>query len=455
MADHFIRQIKIARHFYISQYRYIDRNAKRAMKKNSFGYLVDLYIRSRFAKDMTFFETESGANLLEFLEKIVKIEEISDNNQHAYRISIDRKRIDPGKNELNIKKAAIEHEKARQMIGLHNNNALISVLVRFENFLNDYFMWLINKYPDKYLSEKQIKYSELLKFNYEELRSELAKEAANSIMSQPLNDWFKIIRSHKISLEIISTQLHDFTEIYYRRNLIVHNNGKINRQYLAGIKADGNSYQLGQQLITDQQYVLKAINTIMIIVYGILYASLKVNKEDKDEYLDFLFSAGFEHMLEEDWDISYFIFGLLMNEKCKDVLTNVLSQINFWISCKNKGQFEQVKAEIEATDYSAMSISVRMAKEILLENYETAVSLMDEAIACEMTPDVVETWPLFIQFRKTKYYKAFKEKYADRIEQQTVTSDDLESNKTDTKDMNILKDDIQTDSFEEKQPSQC
>lgn len=342
------------------------------------------------------------------------------------------------------------------MIGLHNNNALISVLVRFENFLNEYFIWLINKYPDKYLSEKQIKYSELLKFNYEDLRGELTKEAANSIMSQPLNDWLKTIsHNHKISLEVISTQLKDFTEIYYRRNIVVHNNGKINRQYLAGIKADTNDYQLGQNLITDQQYVLKAINTTMIIVYGILYASLKVNKEDKDEYLDFLFSAGFEHMMEGEWDISYFIFALLIKEECKDTLTNVLSQINFWISCKNKGEFEQIKAEIEATDYSAMDISVRMAKEILLENYETAVPLMDEAITCKMPPDVVETWPLFIQFRKTEYYKAFKEKYADRIEQQTVTSDDLESNKTEAKDMDILKDGIQTDSFEEKQPLQC
>ena len=231
----------------------------------------------------------------------------------------------------------------------------------------------------------------------------------------------------------------------------MHNNGKINRQYLAGIKADGRDYQLGKKLVTDRQYVLESISTTMIIVYGILYASIKVNKEDKDEYLEFLFSAGFEHMMEEDWSVSYFIFGLLINEECKNVLTNTLSQMNFWISCKNMGKFEQSKAEIEEVDYSAMNISVRMAKEILLENYKAAVPLMDEAMSCEMTPDVVETWPLFIQFRKTEYYKVFKEKYADRIEQQMLTSEDLESRKTESNDVSILKSDIQTDSFEENQ----
>ena len=78
----------------------------------------------------------------------------------------------------------------------------------------------------------------------------------------------------------------------------------------------------------------------IIIVYGILYASLKVNKEDKDEYLKFLFSAGFDHMMEEEWDISYFIFALLIKEECNLFPVRVtflcgsgleVSQIGKWI----------------------------------------------------------------------------------------------------------------------------
>ena len=45
---------------------------------------------------MTFFETESGAKLLKFRENVVKIQEIND-DQHVYRVSIDRNRIDPKK----------------------------------------------------------------------------------------------------------------------------------------------------------------------------------------------------------------------------------------------------------------------------------------------------------------------------------------------------------------------
>lgn len=42
MADHFIRQIKIARYFYVSQYKQIDRVSKKNIKRNQFGAIVDM-----------------------------------------------------------------------------------------------------------------------------------------------------------------------------------------------------------------------------------------------------------------------------------------------------------------------------------------------------------------------------------------------------------------------------
>lgn len=425
MADHFIRQIKIARYFYISQYKQIDRVSKKAIRKNQFGAIVDVYLRSLSSGDMSYFETESGKNLLKYIESVVKVEEIEEPNRRYYNVAINKKRVDPEKNELNIEKAAIEYEKARQMLDIHNNNALISLLIRFESFLTDYFEWLVKKYPNKYLSEKCIRYSELIKFDFENLKKELSTEAANSIMSQPLDEWLKVIKSHKFDLATLSDCLNEFTEIYYRRNLIVHNNGKVNRQYLAGIKKDEAAHPLGKKLITDKQYILNAYNVTMVIVYGLLYVSLKGNKEDEEEYLEFLFGSGFDHMMENDWPISSYIFELLVNNNTQSEISIVLSQINYWISCKNMGRFNEVREEIEAKDFSAMDVSVRMAKEMLLENYDTAILLLDEALLTGMTPNMVETWPLFIQFRKTGHYKEFQRKYAKELEHQIINPEDL------------------------------
>lgn len=435
MADHFIRQIKIARYFYVSQYKQIDRVSKKNIKRNQFGAIVDMYLRSLSSGDMSFFETESGKKLLKYIESVVKVEEVETPNRHYYNVAINRKRVDSEKNELNIEKAAIEYEKARQMVDIHNNNALISLLIRFESFLTDYFEWLVKKYPNKYLNEKSIRYSELIKFDLENLKKELSVEAANGIMSQPLDEWLKVIKSHKFDLSTLSEYLNQFTEIYYRRNLIVHNNGKVNRQYLAGIKKDEAEHPLGEKLVTDRQYVLDAFNVSMVIVYGLLYASSKGNKDDGPEYLDFLFSSGFDHMMENNWLVSSYIFELLINDDTQDEINSTLSQINYWISYKNMGRFKDVKEAIEAKDFSAMNISIRMAKEMLLENYEVAIPLLDEALLTGMTPNMVETWPLFIQFRKTKCYEEFRRKYAKELEHQIINPEDLnesmDSNKAD------------------------
>lgn len=430
MCDYFIRQIKIAKHYYISQYKQIERTTRTELRKTLFGAMTYTYVQALASGDMSFFETESGKHMREYLESAVKVSEKEGPKGKHFSIAIDRKKIDPIKHELNIEKASVVHERATQMLGIHNNNAIILLLIRFESFLTYYFMWLIEKYPQKYLSEKCIKYSEVLRYDYENLQKELSLDTANSIMGQPLDEWWKTIKSHKFDLSLLSEHMPSFTETYYRRNLIVHNNGKVNRQYLNGIKAPEGKYRLGETLPTDQQYVLNAFDTVMIIIYGLLYTSLKANPDDREEYTNLLFTEGFNHMVENDWSVSRFIYQILFKDNTQDALTKGLSQINYWISLKNMDCFEDCREEITQTDFSAMNVSLRMAKEMLLENYDTAIPLLDEALLCELTPDNVATWPLFIQFRKTKHYQEFKQKYAAQLDSQVIKSEELTEART-------------------------
>lgn len=423
MADHFIRQIKIARHFYISQYDKIHDESIKSMKRNRFGMLVYLYLHCYATNDMSPFKTDKEKEELNFIKNAVTIEEVGNSEDKSYSINIDKNLIDASKHELDISKASVEYEKAHQMISIHNNNALISLLIRFESFLAGYFQWMVNKYPDKYLNEKTIKYSEIIKFDYENLKKELSIEAANSIMSQSIEEWLRTIRSHKIELSTLERYLTDFKEIYYRRNIIVHNNGKINRQYLFALKKDESTNPLGKKLNLDKKYILNAFNVSMIIVYGILYASLKCNSSDKPDYLKFLFNSGFEHMIGNDWAISHYIFYLLMMDESQDNIDIIISKINYWICCKNMGDFDSIKEEILESDFSAMDVQIRMAKEMLLENYEEAIYLLDEFIKMGFSPRYVETWPLFIQFRETEYFNQFKIKYAKALESQIVNTD--------------------------------
>lgn len=237
----------------------------------------------------------------------------------------------------------------------------------------------------------------------------------------------KVIRSHKYDLSNVEEYIHKFKEIYYRRNLIVHNRGKVNRVYLDNVNKTAENLKLGDKLKVDKDYVIQAYRISMILVYGILYASLKSEKEDRDDYLDLLFDNGFEHMMKEDWVISKFIYEILMKDKKQDDYTINVSKINYWISCKNNGEFDKVKKEIEHTDFSSMLPSLQMAKAIILERYDEAVLLMDKSIPTYIYPEVVKDWPLFIQFRETQYYDDFLKKYENQLEEQHLEEKNIDN----------------------------
>lgn len=454
MCDYFIRQIKIAKHYYISQYGPIERAAKKDIKRTQFGAMVDMYIHALYSGNMKPFETESGKHMLEYIESAVKVEVKESPTGKYFNIAINKNRVPPEKNELNIEKATVEHERAQQMLRIHNNNAIISLMIRLENFLTDYFVWIIEKYPSKYLSEKNIKYSELLKYDFENLKKELSLEAANSIMSQPQEEWWKTIKSHKFDLNVFAEHMANFKEVYYRRNLIVHNDGKINRQYLNGINKQEGELKLGEKLITDKKYVINAFDTAMIIIYGLLYASLKANPEDKSEYISHLFSVGFNHMVDNDWTVSCFIFKTLLDDNSQDEMGMALTQINYWIANKNLGRFADFKDQVIKRDFSAMNVSLRMAKEMLLENYQKAIPLLDEALLNELTPDNVETWPLFIQFRKTEHYKEFRKKYEKQLDSQVIKSEEINEQRNEEQDKELKeafkKEDAEQEGVEEE-----
>lgn len=425
MADYFVNQLKISWAFYETEFKHVNSVSKKGQKFNSFGSMLDYYLRCKQSGNMSFFETESGKNLCRAIERATEIEEVENGASHYYRVKINKKYIDPAKNETNISKAAVEFEKFRQMVVIHNNNAIISMMMRLESFFQGYFEWLAKKYPEKYLQEKSIRYSELVKFDYDEMKAQLTKEAADTIMSQPLGEWLKTIRSHKYNLEPLSPYFDELKEIYYRRNIIVHNNGDVNRAYLLNV---GNipDISLGQHLKTDKSYIMNAFSVTMIVVYGILYASLKSVPNEKEDFLNFLFNSGFNHMLEKDWKVGKFLFSILISETGMNALDSTLSQINYWICCKNSGEFKEIREAIERTDYSAMSLSVRMAKEMLLEHFDKGVLLLEDSIAAsELTPDVVETWPIFLQFRKSVYYQQFRQNHAEKIEEQAINTAEL------------------------------
>ena len=216
--------IESLKDYYFSQ---VDRITKEIDKKISRfipGTLIDKYL---FAK----------ATHQEELLSDITINE----NESGYSVSykLNEKFANNPKYEINPTKAAREFRKLSERIDIINNTTLILLLIKYEETIAGIFKYIISKFPSAYLDNKTLSYSEILKINskLDSVKEVLLEREIDEIMRMPISDWYKILKEkHKINFDNLKEVFPKFKEVYYRRNIIVHNNGKINASYLNGVE---------------------------------------------------------------------------------------------------------------------------------------------------------------------------------------------------------------------------
>ena len=76
---------------------------------------------------------------------------------------------------------------------------------------------------------------------------------------------------------------------------------------------------------------------------------------------------------------------------------------------------DNIEADIQNFDVSAMKNSFRIAKHALLNEHEK-VSTMLELHIGEIPSEALEQWPLFIQYRESENYKEYKQNHPEIFE---------------------------------------
>lgn len=251
---------------------------------------------------------------------------------------------------------------------------------------------------------------------------------ARLIMRMPISDWYKILKEkHKINFENLDEIFPDFKEVYYRRNVIVHNNGKVNMAYLNGIgKKQRGSLKQGMNLSVDKDYLNRAFNLTYIMIYGTIIDIANIQKENYELH-DSLHDYAFQHMIDNEWEISYYVYQNIMKKKTPATPTKDIEmrKINYWISMKNLYGLEKIREEVTAYDVSAMEGEFKVAKACLLDDFKEINTLLETYLNTNVYPQSIESWPLFIQYRQSKEYKKFKKEHALDFRKQVYDPEDI------------------------------
>ena len=78
-------------------------------------------------------------------------------------------------------------------------------------------------FPEAYLKDKSITYSELVSLNsdIEDIKAAFIESEIDEFMRKPLKDWYNTFeQKHKIHFKF-GDEFEQFKEIYYRRNVVV------------------------------------------------------------------------------------------------------------------------------------------------------------------------------------------------------------------------------------------
>ena len=128
---------------------------------------------------------------------------------------------------------------------------------------------------------------------------------------------------------------------------------------------------------------------------------------DGEEELSFLDSTAFDFLNSEKWDLALFSYDLLLAIPTLSNVEKTIYQINRLNAKKHIDGLESVKKELEQFDVSGMENRYIIAKKLLLEEHENVNELLKIDYPESFDFHMIQTWPIFIEYRKSDEYKEF------------------------------------------------
>lgn len=358
---------------------------------------------------------EIPKEIVNIKKKYIKSYKISSNKEYISYSYKDN--VDTTKFETNLSKAAHELRKIQSLPDTLNKSILMMMVVKFEQLLREVMEYVTEKHPEAYVNDKTLTYKELMEMDIckDSVNKAIISKQINELMWENVDEWYKYLGKLKIDIHQEELEFKKFTEIYYRRNIFVHNFGIVNSAYIKNVPKElRKNISNGSKIYLDKNYINDSISTINKCIYKIIFLTRKVCDDAVSLEYD-LSEIAFNHMIKEQWDISEYIYKMLLMCDDQDKMFMMYIQYNYWISIKNQKRIDEIINDVKALDTSALTKTLVVAKYAILDNHKEVSMLLPQIIGTEIGTSELETWPLFIQYRKSEEYKKFKVKYKDLL----------------------------------------
>jgi hypothetical protein len=206
-----------------------------------------------------------------------------------------------------------------------------------------------------------------------------------------------------------------FVEITERRNLFVHADGKVSKQYLSVCEQSNAQVtaQEGERLAVSKRYYDEACACILEVgvkLAHVLWRKIAPSQlEEADRRLNAL-AYDFIDRQEHEPAITLLKFAVFDLKKKSDEAIKLTFLINLAQACRWHGRIDECNQMLDKEDWSAKGEEFRLGEAVLRQQWDRAAQLV-KRIGKDGPVGEIEyrDWPLFREFRsRPEFQKAYE-----------------------------------------------
>lgn len=310
--------------------------------------------------------------------------------------------------------------KLHDCIFLNDSNFVKNLFTLYESFGYKIMRLKIKLYPKDYLTSQTISFSELEKINFDK------NETTYYFIDDLTKDFTK--RSElkcycdqlKVDINRFKDEKDFFNEIYFRRNILTHGDGRLSHDYKNKVsKKLQEKYTKDDRLIFNDEYIHLCYETIMKVSLKLFFIAIQEHDVANGELLKSISNLIFSSFLYVgEWSICKDIYNYLRNlHEIDRYDLKDLFRVNYMICLKQLGDHDELSKQLKSYSTANKAMKFKIAKKLIENDYQ---NINDEIEKCytldskdidKINPWAILTWPLFIEYRQTEYFREFVERH--------------------------------------------
>jgi len=308
--------------------------------------------------------------------------------------------------------------------------SFISLISSVEWFFSQILHTLYSNFPEKaLLDKKMISFDDLKDFdNIKDAEQFLIDEKIENILRDKVENWFELLsRELNLNMGYLASTKKNITEIFQRRNLIIHNGGIVNSIYLSRIDPSlKNELSINDSLGVSKEYLDFSIETLQTAFILFSLELWKKNKPGDKERGNLLVEIVYENVEKGWWNIAEGLSFFLLQDAKMDNIDKLLGQINNWLCQKRLGKNDAVQKELKDIDFSDKQLLFQLALVALKDDKATFFELLPMTMdKDELNAEKLQQFPIFEEMRLTEEFQNFKNdsKYFRNVSEKPIQND--------------------------------